>query len=427
MGDELNVATGRAGWRRIAVIGVAGLVVLALGIAGGVAWSERRAERRAQAGPTLTTATEPARPGPPSAAAPETADEPVEVSLTPDAIQRAGIVTAPVRSEVVEGTSTVPATVTSNAYRETKVNSLVGGIVRHVYPELGARVARGETLVVVFSHELAEAQMKYLSMQAMLQADHQKLTRTRKLAEIGAASRQEVEEVTAVHEAHATEVAAARQRLLLLGLTTSQMERLQDASHIVSEVAVTAPADGTILSRNVNPGQVVGAGHELLTVADLGTVWVIGDLYEQDFQTVRVGTEAAITTAAYPDSTLRGRVTYIDPRVDPQARTAKVRVEVPNRDGRLKLGLYVSMMFTTRGKERAVVVPRAAVQALGERMVVYLPVKDEEGKFIQRDVRVGKPIGDGYAVLAGLQAGDMVVTEGSFFLRAESLRNSPSG
>ena len=233
MDDELNIATGRAGWRRIAVIGVAGLVVLALGIAGGVAWSERRAERRAQAGPTLTTATEPARPGPPSAAAPETADEPVEVSLTPDAIQRAGIVTAPVRSEVVEGTSTVPATVTSNAYRETKVNSLVGGIVRHVYPELGVRVARGETLVVVFSHELAEAQMKYLSMQAMLQADHQKLTRTRKLAEIGAASRQEVEEVTAVHEAHATEVAAARQRLLLLGLTTSQMERLQDASHIV--------------------------------------------------------------------------------------------------------------------------------------------------------------------------------------------------
>ena len=87
--------------------------------------------------------------------------------------------------------------------------------------------------------------------------------------------------------------------------------------------------------------------------------------------------------------------------------------------------MYVSMMFLTRGKERVVVVPRSAVQALDERMVVYLPVKDEEGKFIQRQILVGQPIGDRYTVLAGLEAGNVVVTEGSFFLRAESLRNSP--
>ena len=89
--------------------------------------------------------------------------------------------------------------------------------------------------------------------------------------------------------------------------------------------------------------------------------------------------------------------------------------------------MYVSMVFTTRGGNRAVVVPRAAVQALGERFVVYLPVKDEEGKFIQRQVRVGEPVDGGYVILAGLRPGEVVVTEGSFFLRAESLRNSPSG
>jgi cobalt-zinc-cadmium efflux system membrane fusion protein len=426
MDDELNIATGRAGWRRIAVFGVAGLVVLALGIAGGVAWSERRAERRAQAGPTLTPATEPARPAPPSAAAPETGDEPVEVSLTPDAIQRAGIVTAPVRSEVVESTSTVPATVTSNAYRETKVNSLVGGIVRHVYPELGARVSRGETLVVVFSHELAKAQMKYLSMRAMLQADDQKLTRTRKLAEIGAASRQEVEEVTAVHEAHATEVAAAHQRLLLLGLTTTQVERLQDASHIVSEVAVSSPADGTILSRNVNPGQVVGAGHELLTVADLGTVWVIGDLYEKDLAGVRVGTPATILVPAVPGTPLRGRVAYIDPRVEPATRTAKVRVEVPNREGVLRLGMFVQMIFRAGSGERRALVPRAAVQSIGGRTVVYVATEDE-GRFVEKTVTLGAMAGDAVQVLAGIKSGDRVVTEGSFFLRAEAARVRSSG
>ena len=138
---------------------------------------------------------------------------------------------------------------------------------------------------------------------------------------------------------------------------------------------------------------------------------------------VRVNREAAarygITVGAVQD--------VIDPRVDAQARTAKVRVEVPNPGGRLRLGMYVSMVFTTRGAERVVVVPRSAVQSIGERSVVYLPVKDEEGKFVQRQIRLGQLMGDSYTVLAGLRPGDVVVTEGSFFLRAESLRNAPSG
>jgi RND family efflux transporter MFP subunit len=292
---------------------------------------------------------------------------------------------------------------------------------------LGDTVKRGAPIVTLFSTELAEAQTKYLTMVATFEADHKKLDRTEQLAAIGAASRQELEEVTAVHEGHATEVESARQRLLLLGLTADQVQALKNPRQVVSTVVVPAPIDGVITSRTVNLGQVVTVGQELLVVTDLSDVWIIGDLYEQDFQSVRLGSEAVITTPAYPAMTLRGRVTYIDPRVDLQARTAKVRVEVSNADGRLRLGMYVSMAFTTRSGERAVVVPRSAVQAIGERFVVYLPVKDEEGKFIQRQIRVGAPMGDGYEVLAGLRPGEVVVTDGSFFLRAESLRNAASG
>jgi RND family efflux transporter MFP subunit len=222
-------------------------------------------------------------------------------------------------------------------------------------------------------------------------------------------------------------VQAARQRLLLLGLKPEQVRALTSPSQVVSTVIVPAPIDGVITGRTVNPGQVVSTGQELLVVTDLSGVWVIGDLYEQDFQTVQVGSEAAITAPAYPGQTLRGRVTYIDPRVDPQTRTAKIRVEVPNPGGRLRLGMYVSLAFTTRGGERALVVPRAAVQSIGERTVVYVPAKDEEGKFMQRQVRLGPLVGDAYTVLAGLRPGEVVVTEGSFFLRAESLRNASSG
>src|SRR5207245_6981528 len=130
----------------------------------------------------------------------------------------------------------------------------------------GAAVRGGEPRAVVFSAELADAQMKYLSMRAMLEADHQKLERTKKLVTLGSASRQELEEVTAVHTGHETEVAAARQRLLLLGLSSDRVATLENASPVVSGVTVPSPADGLVISRTVNPGQVVNAGQELLTV-----------------------------------------------------------------------------------------------------------------------------------------------------------------
>jgi RND family efflux transporter MFP subunit len=351
----------------------------------------------------------------------------VEVTLSPEAVARAGIKTA--KAEVVESSSSIqiPGTVMPNAYREVKVTPIAGGIITKVHVELGTTVKRGESLATIFSAELADAQTKHLSMAAMVEADRKKLERTQRLVEIGAASRQEFEEVTAAYASRATELEAARQRLLLLGLTRDHVETLRSPSQVVSEVLVPAPIDGVITGRMANLGQVVGMGQELFVVTDLSGVWVVGDLYEQDFRTVRVGSEAALTTPAYPGLTLRGRVTYIDPRVDPQTRTAKVRVEVPNPDGRLRLGMYVTMPFTTRGGERVVVVPRAAVQTIGDRHVVFVPAKDEEGKFIQRTVRIGPLVGESYTILGGLKPGEVVVTEGSFFLRAESLRTSPSG
>jgi RND family efflux transporter MFP subunit len=405
------------------------LALLALGMAVGAAWSERRAVRTAPEAtashptPAQSNASVPAS-APPGAPAGDS--EPLELSLTVEAMQRAGIVTATVVSDVADTSVTVPATVMPNAYRETKVNSLVGGIVRDVRPELGAHVDRGEALAVVFSQDLAEAQMKYLSMQAMVNADHRKLERTRKLAEIGAASRQEVEEVTAIHQARATEVAAYRQRLLLLGLSISQVSRLQDASHVVSEVTVPAPSDGVVLTRSVNPGQVVAAGQELFVVADLATVWVIGDLYEKDFASVRLGTPATVTILSRPASPLRGRVAYIDPRVDPMTRTAKVRVEIPNRTGDLRLGMFVQATFRSGPGERRTLVPRTAVQSIGNRSIVYVAT-EEAGRFIERSVKLGVSAGDRVQVLEGIKPGEKIVTEGSFFLRAEAARVRSSG
>jgi RND family efflux transporter MFP subunit len=416
----------RGSARRYAAWGLIVLALLALGAAGGIVWSQRRA--------TSTIASpggEGSMPGRPAMSAGSAvaakSEEPVEVSLTPEAIARAGIKTAEVTSGASTAALTVPATVTSNAYRDTKVNALVGGIVRQVSAELGSAVRRGQALAVIFSAELAEAQTKYLSMRAMLEADHQKLQRTEKLVALGSASRQELEEVTATHAAHETEVAAARQRLLLLGLSAERVAKLDGASQVLSEVTVPSPADGVVITRGVNPGQVVSAGQELFVVTDLSTVWVLGDLYERDFPSVRVGREATVTVPATPAVALRGRVAYIDPRVDPATRTAKVRVEVPNRGGDLRLGMFVTVSFQTSAGQRMTLVPRSALQSLGERTVVYVPVAGEEAKFTERSVKTGAALGEFVQILDGLKPGEKVVTDGSFFLRAEAARTRSGG
>lgn len=399
--------------------GVAVIALLGLGAVGGGYWVHTRASR-----PAMTVPSPPAA-SPPSDVArrPAASEDPAEITLTRDAVARAGIQVIPVTLRTLGASFTVPGTVTSNSYRETKVNTVAGGIVRQVTAELGANVHRGDVLAVVFSAELAEAQTKYLSMRAMLAADHQKLERTGKLVALGAASRQELEEVTAVHAAHETEVAAARQRLLLLGLSSEQVSRLRDASHVVSEVTVRAPSNGVVIARGVNPGQVVAMGQELFVVADLTTVWVIADLYEKDFGAARVGTEASIIPPSAPDAPRRGRITYIDPRVDAATRTAKVRIEVLNR-GDLKLGMFVSVTIAGPG-QRVVVVPRTAVQTIGERSIVYVAL--DEGRFVERPVRLGASMDEAVAVLSGLRPDERVVTQGSFFLRAEAARSRSGG
>ena len=186
----------------------------------------------------------------------------MEVILTPEAVTRAGLKTALVTAGASTASVTVPGTVMANAYREVKVTPIVGGIVTKVHVELGATVKRGMPLVTLVSAELADAQTKYLSMAAMLEADHKKLQRTQELVEIGAASRQELEEVTAVHESHATEVEAARQRLLILGLTPEQVGALTSPSQIVSTIVVPAPIDGVDYRPlgQPRPGRCDGAG-----------------------------------------------------------------------------------------------------------------------------------------------------------------------
>jgi plastocyanin len=193
-----------------------------------------------------------------------------------------------------------------------------------------------------------------------------------------------------------------------------------------STVTVPAPIAGVIVTREANIGQNVDQSTTMFTVVDLSTVWVVGDVYERDFGKVRVGTPATVSTEAFSGLAMSGNVSYVDPKIDQATRTAKVRVEVVNRDRLLKLGMYVQLALSTAGSQSVVAIPAGAVQMLGDRTVVYVVDPNQQGRFVERQVALGSRSNDNVQVLSGLKPGEVIVAQGSFFVRAERERVNPS-
>jgi len=347
----------------------------------------------------------------------------VVVTLSQEAMKRTGIELVPV-TRGASGSSVVriPGTVEPNAYKQVVVTPLVAGRVTQVLVELGDQVRRGQTLLQVFSPELADAQTKYLSAKAELEAHEQELARTAKLVAIGAASQQEMERLHAEHSAKLAGVQSLRSRLVLLGMPASAIDGLSPGREIEATTDIPAPITGVITERAANVGLNVDTSTKAFTVVDLSSVWVVGALYERDFSRVRVGSAAAVTTTSDPTLARQGRVSYIDPQVSADTRTARVRVEVPNPRQELRLGMYADIEVAATATRQAVMVPRSAVQNVGDRQVLYVANPAEPGKFTEREVHLGDASGGNVEVLSGVQPGDQVVSKGSFFVRAERER-----
>jgi len=358
---------------------------------------------------------------PPNASAASTE---LQIDLATDDLKKAQIRTARVTNGVTQAKLRVPGIVKANEYREVHVTPLVGGVVKEVPVVLGDHVKRGQPLAVIFSSELAEAETQYVSYLAELDAEHKKLERTENLVKIGAASQQELEEVAATHAAHESHVRAALEKLKLLGASDRQIAAFKQAEQINPNLVVPAPIAGVVFTRNANLGLVVSTAQELFTIADLSTVWVMASVNEKDFAAVRVGSQASITAPAYPGRNWMGRVTYIQPQLDPATRTAQARIEVANPGETLRVEMYVDVESSTPGASGPIV-PEAAVQSIGERQFVFLPVQHSEGTFQLRAVRLGPAANGYYSVLEGLRMQDEVVTDGSFILKAEAVRQHP--
>ena len=340
------------------------------------------------------------------------------ISIPAEMVARTGIRTVPATAGTTASQLRIPGVVEPNRYKQVVVTSLVSGRVTQARAELGQRVSRGQVLATLYSTEFADAQTEYVRHHSALEAHELALTRTQRLASIGAASRQELDRMVAEHATSDAATAAARARLALLGLSEERIKVLETEHTVTTTVDVRAPIAGVIAERTASLGANIDPSAALFTIVDLSTVWVIGDLYERDFAAVQVGTPVTITTAAYPGLALEGKISYIDPTLQSATRTAKVRVEVANPGQQLRLGMYVDVSVARAATQDAVLIPRGALQAVGDRQVVYV-AGQRPGEFAERSVEVGDVAGDHVQILSGLRAGELVVTEGAYYLRAQ--------
>ena len=168
----------------------------------------------------------------------------------------------------------------------------------------------------------------------------------------------------------------------------------------------------------VDQGRNVRMGDHLVDVADLSGVWVWADVYENELSSVRVGQTVKVTTAAYPGQDFEGTISLINPFLNEAQRTAKVRIDIPNADFRLRPAMYVNAVLATGGSREALTIPVGAVMPTGTRSLVF--VDKTQGRLEPRAVQLGEKYGDRYAVKEGLSEGERVVSSANFLIDAEA-------
>jgi membrane fusion protein, copper/silver efflux system len=324
---------------------------------------------------------------------------PGPVTIAPEVRARLGIlvVAAEVRT-LTRDLRLVGRVVPAETAQRTVASRVDGFVERLAVDFTGRPVRRGEVLLELYSPMLVAAQQELLLAVRLSRA-------------LGGAAAPE-----AAQNADSL-VAAARRRLQYWDISGDQIAELERSGTVRRTLTLRSPSDGVVLQKNVVQGQAVAAGATLFEIADLGTVWLEADVFEDDLAAVRVGQAADVSFDAYPGEALRGRVAFVYPTADPVSRTGKVRVEIANPAGRIRPGLFGTVRIGAPGV-RGVVIPRQAALVTGDRQMVF--VEDSANRFQPRLVELGTENDSLVVVLGGLSAGERVVATAAFLLDAES-------
>lgn len=320
------------------------------------------------------------------------------VKLDAKARQLAGVQTATVARKPLAKEIKTTGKIALSETGRTYITSRVEGRVEELYVNAdGEYIAPGQPIASVYSPNYIAAQEEYL-----LALDS--------VNKLRGASRDIVQLNNRLLE-------AAKRKLILLGIPEGDIEHLSHTRKVSNYTTVRAQYGGTVMEKSVLPGAYIMPGDKLYTLSDLSTVWLYADLYEKDIAGVQVGQPVQVIAGAYPGQAFSGVVTFINPVVEDATRTVKVRVELPNSEGKLKPNMFVSAAISTPLGE-SLAIPASSLLDTGTRKVVY--VVQSEDTFVKRDITTGQEA-DGYIqVLSGLQPGEQVVTAATFLIDSQT-------
>lgn len=326
------------------------------------------------------------------------------IELSPERVQSIGVTTGAVEFQTLHNTLRTTGNVDADETRIAPVQIRYSGWIQRVFVDATyQRVEKGQRLFTIYSPEIAATEQEYI-----LARENRTL-----LAD---------STVPGVASGASSLLTAAADRLKQWQIPERDIARLDADQKAPQEIEVTSPVSGVVTERNAFASTYVQPGTKLYTIADLSTVWVKAQVPESDIAQVRIGAAATITSDA--GMKLRGRVNFIQPQVDETTRTIQVRLEVPNPNLRLALGMFVNVEIDAP-LGRQLTIPASGVFHSGEREIAF--VDHGGGYFEPRDVETGAQTGDDLIVLSGLKAGEKVVTSANFLMDSESQIQAAAG
>jgi Cu(I)/Ag(I) efflux system membrane fusion protein len=312
--------------------------------------------------------------------------------------QRIGVKVAQVEEKEAERVIKAVGRIAYDERKLAQITMKVDGWIQDLFVNFtGQEVKKGEPLFTLYSPDLLAMQQEYL----LAKKSRKKLSAS---------------PISDVRETGEILLNATRQRLLLLGISEKQIEELEKRGEAQTYMTIHSPISGVVIKREGTQGMRVTPEKPLYEIADLSTVWVLAEVYESDLSSVKKGVEAAVRVAAYPGDLFRGRVTFISPSLNPQTRTAQVRIELPNPDLKLRPEMFADIEWASL-LGRGLLIPDSAVLDSGVRQIVFVDQGME--MVVPREIK-GRRIGGSYLVEEGVRSGEKIVISANFLIDAES-------
>ncbi len=322
------------------------------------------------------------------------------VTIDPAVQQNMNVVTRRVERRDISHEIRTVGSLGYDQERMVSVTTKYPGFIEKTYVNyIGQPVTKGEPLFEIYAPELVQTEQELLAalryVRQLESAPDDARDRARSLIE------------------------AARQRLGYWDVSPEQIARLEETGEVFRTLQVLAPASGVVMMRMPGlEGMATQPGMELLHIADLSNLWLTVEVFDNQLPWIDVGSPATVSLSYFPGVTYRGRVRYIEPEVSEKTRTVQLTLDVPNRDGRLRVGMYATVVFEPVAATDALTVPAEAVLRTGQRDLVIVALGG--GRFAPREVVLGPRADGSVQVLEGLADGDEVVTSAQFLIDSES-------